>query len=61
MVFHCPVHKKGRFHGWERKNEPAVHENGGFRGQGPGYLLYLYDLVVILSSSEGSMTNEDIN
>ena len=47
------VHKKGRFHGRERKNEPAVHKKGCFHGRGPGYLLYLHDLGVILSESEG--------
>ena len=42
--FSSLVHKKGRFRGWGRKNEPAVHEKGCFCGQGPGYLLYLHDL-----------------
>ena len=36
------------------KNGCAVHKKGGFRGRGPGYLLYLHDLGVILSVSEGS-------
>ena len=53
MGIFSPVHKNARFHGWEQKNWPAVHEKGGFRGQGPGYLLYLHDLGVILSESEG--------
>ena len=49
MKIEPPVHEKSSFCGRERKNEPAVHENGGFRGRGPGYLLYLHDLGVILS------------
>ena len=55
MVFHFPVHKKGRFRGWERKNEPAVHENGGFRGQGPGYLLYSYDVIEMVTKKENQI------
>ena len=32
----CPVHKKGRFCGWERKNEYSVHKKGRFHGRESG-------------------------
>jgi hypothetical protein len=54
-VLSFSVHKNARFHGWERKNGHVVHENGGFRGRGSGYLLYLHDLGVILSDGEESV------
>jgi hypothetical protein len=38
------VHKKGRFRGQERKNEPAVHKRAVFVDGSSGYLLYLHDL-----------------
>ena len=50
--------KNGGFLGWERKNEHAVQEKGCFRGRGSGYLLYLRDLGVILSASEGSVNGK---
>jgi hypothetical protein len=43
------IHENGGFRGRERQNEPAVHENGGFRGRGPGYLLYLYDVIEMMT------------
>ena len=58
VAFHLPVHKNASFHGWEQKNDPAVHENGGFLGRGPGYFVYLHDLGVILSVSEGSVNRK---
>ena len=47
--FHFPMHENARFPGLERKNEHAVQEKGLFLWTGPGYLLYLHDLGVILS------------
>ena len=41
----------------EWKNEPVVHENGGFRGCGPGYLLYLHDVLRFLETIEEILTN----
>ena len=52
------VHESGCFRGWERENEPSVHEKSSFWGRGPGYLLYLHDLGVILSASEGSVNGK---
>ena len=46
--FHFPMHENARFHGWERKNEPAVHEKDCFRGRDSGYLLYLHDVLRFL-------------
>ena len=43
-----PVHKNGCFRGRERKNELVIHEKGRFCGWGPGYLLYLHDVLRFL-------------
>ena len=48
------IHENARFRGWEMKIEPPVHEKGSFCGRGPGYLLYLHDLGVILSMTLSS-------
>ena len=50
-----PIHENGDFRGWERKNEPAVHKKGCFRGRGSGYLLYLYDVIEMVTKKENQI------
>ena len=49
------VHEKGCFRGWEQKNEPAVQEKDCFCGRGPGYLLYLYDVIEMVTKKENQI------
>jgi len=48
----------GHFPGRGWQNESAVQKRGLFYGRGPGYLLCLHDLGVILSVSEGSVNRK---
>jgi hypothetical protein len=33
----------------------AIHKKGGFRGRGSGYLLYLYDVIEMVTKKENQI------